>query len=335
MPKDDSRVDQAIRLPVRQTRRTRGGLRPGSKLVSELKAPPVPDGGARGSAAGPEASSGNLGTSPVVHEEAAASVARHGLVVGASGSGKSQLSVELLRQINPQLAEGWLIDTHTALANPLVRILIFVDDAHRRQRLQEALSNTDDIEVVGVATTAADALEGVKSVQPDVVLMDAESISSDWVDMASGISAIMHPQDESPRVGVLMVTADKDNATIAKALRAGASGWLPRSTPFDEIRTAVKAVAQSLSQYDLQSSLDFYADELRTPVDISVLNRREREILALIGRGMTLREIASELALSTSTVSVHIKNIGSKLFISRQADAGSEPLGIQPGEPPS
>ena len=146
---------------------------------------------------------------------------------------------------------------------------------------------------------------------------------------------------DDPAVGVVVLTVHEDQETIFEAIKAGASGYLPKSATLDDIRSAVKAVAAGGSFLDpvqarkLLHQFNRYADETKAAADIYyLLTGREREILALLAEGLTSRQIASQLVISERTVNTHIGNIYRKLHVNNRVDAVREAMRIRLVEPP-
>jgi len=142
-------------------------------------------------------------------------------------------------------------------------------------------------------------------------------------------------------LGVVVLTVHEDQETIFEAIKAGASGYLPKSATLDDIRSAVKAVAAGGSFLDpvqarkLLHQFNRYADETKAAADIYyLLTGREREILALLAEGLTSRQIASQLVISERTVNTHIGNIYRKLHVNNRVDAVREAMRIRLVEPP-
>jgi DNA-binding NarL/FixJ family response regulator len=156
-----------------------------------------------------------------------------------------------------------------------------------------------------------------------------------------GISATREIRQQHPSIGVVVLTVHEDQETIFEAIKAGASGYLPKSASLDEIQHAVKAVAAGGSFLDpiqarkLLHQFNRYADETKAAADIYyLLTGREREILALLAQGLTSRQIASQLVISERTVNTHIGNIYRKLHVNNRVDAVREAMRIRLVEPP-
>ncbi|RME89022.1 MAG: DNA-binding response regulator [Anaerolineae bacterium] len=194
-----------------------------------------------------------------------------------------------------------------------IRLLLVDDHAVVRSGLRMLLSTESDVEIVGEAGTAAEALEKVAIVKPDVVLMDIG-----LPDM-SGIEATREIRRRFPRVAVVALTIHEDEEYFFKMLEAGASGYVPKRAAPEELVTAIRAAA--LDEVYLYPSLakvlvrDFLAQG--RPGDeengMNGLTEREREVLVHLAEGETNEAIAKALTISPKTVARHRENIMRKL----------------------
>ena len=215
------------------------------------------------------------------------------------------------------------------------RVLVVDDHSVTRHGVVLLCRNAEGVEVIGEASDGNEAIARVSELLPDVVLMDVDMPRRD------GISATRQIRQDHPSVGVVVLTVHEDQETIFEAIKAGASGYLPKSATLDDIRSAVKAVAAGGSFLDpvqarkLLHQFNRYADETKAAADIYyLLTGREREILALLAEGLTSRQIASQLVISERTVNTHIGNIYRKLHVNNRVDAVREAMRIRLVEPP-
>jgi len=214
------------------------------------------------------------------------------------------------------------------------KVLVVDDHSVTRHGVVLLCENAEGVEVIGEASDGNEAIARVAELLPDVVLMDVDMPRRD------GISATKQIRQDHPSVGVVVLTVHEDQETIFEAIKAGASGYLPKSATLDDIRSAVKAVAAGGSFLDpvqARKLLQFnrYADETKAAADIYyLLTGREREILALLAEGLTSRQIASQLVISERTVNTHIGNIYRKLHVNNRVDAVREAMRIRLVEPP-
>jgi DNA-binding NarL/FixJ family response regulator len=230
---------------------------------------------------------------------------------------------------------GGQVRVTTMTEETTTRVMVVDDHAVTRHGVVLLCNAADGIEVVGEASDGQEAIERIGRIMPDVVLMDVDMPRRD------GISATREIRQLHPSIGVVVLTVHEDQETIFEAIKAGASGYLPKSATLDEIQRAVKAVAAGGSFLDpiqarkLLHQFNRYADETKAAADIYyLLTGREREILALLAEGLTSRQIASQLVISERTVNTHIGNIYRKLHVNNRVDAVREAMRIRLVEPP-
>jgi DNA-binding NarL/FixJ family response regulator len=196
----------------------------------------------------------------------------------------------------------------------MTRVLIADDDDLMRAGLVELLSDEPEIEIVGEAATGRQAVERAGRLGPDVVLMDVRMPDLD------GIQATRELARAAPLARVLILTTFEQDDYIFGALRAGASGFLLKRTRPEELIAAVRSVAAGdslLSPSVTRLVIDRMAQQplpdLANQAKLDELTSREREVLELIARGLSNREIATELFVEESTVRTHVKHIQMKL----------------------
>jgi DNA-binding NarL/FixJ family response regulator len=196
----------------------------------------------------------------------------------------------------------------------MTRVLIVDDDHLMRAGLAELLSGEPEIEIAGQASTGRDAIERTRRLDPDVVLMDVRMPDLD------GIEATRALAGAAPRAKVLILTTFEQDDYVFGALRAGASGFLLKRTPPEELIAAVRTIAAGdslLSPSVTRRVIDRMArqptPELADRVRLEELTPREREVFNLVARGLSNREIAAELVVEESTVRTHVKRLLMKL----------------------
>jgi DNA-binding NarL/FixJ family response regulator len=196
----------------------------------------------------------------------------------------------------------------------MTRVLIADDDDLMRAGLVELLSGEPEIEIVGEASTGRQAVERARRLTPDVVLMDVRMPD------LNGIEATGELTRAAPDTRVLILTTFEQDDYVFGALRAGASGFLLKRTRPEELIAAVRTVAAGdslLSPSVTRLVIDRMAQqplpELAAEERLDELTRREREVLELIARGLSNREIATKLVVEESTVRTHVKRIQMKL----------------------
>ncbi|KAB8191964.1 response regulator [Nonomuraea phyllanthi] len=189
------------------------------------------------------------------------------------------------------------------------RVLVVDDDDLMRAGLRALLSSDESIEVVGEAADGREAEEHARRLTPDVILMDVRMPGVD------GITATRRITRSAPAARVLILTTFEDDEYIFGALAAGASGFLLKRTRPEELINAVHVIATGeslLSPAVTRTVIDKMGWSQPNHRLLSPLTSREREVLTLIGRGLSNAEIAGELTVEESTVKTHVKRILAK-----------------------
>jgi DNA-binding NarL/FixJ family response regulator len=195
-----------------------------------------------------------------------------------------------------------------------IRVLLVDDDELMRAGLTAVLSSDPGIEVVGHASTGRVALERARAVRPDLVLMDVRMPDLD------GIATTRRLLSADPDVKVLILTTFEQDEYIFGAIEAGASGFLLKRTRPEELLSAIHAVAAGdslLSPSVTRIVLEHLARQPtpapQSTTQLAELTPRELQVLELIARGQSNREIAAALVVEESTVKTHVKRILFKL----------------------
>jgi RNA polymerase sigma factor (sigma-70 family) len=203
-----------------------------------------------------------------------------------------------------------------------VRILLVDDDDLMRAGLRAVLSSDEAVDVVGEASNGRAAVQRVREVTPDVVLMDVRMPDLD------GIAATREVVAASPAVKVVILTTFEQDDYIFGALSAGASGFLLKRTSPEELIAAIHTVASgdsllspSVTRRVIDRMARQPADEVSLDERLGALTPREREVLEQIARGLSNREIAETLVIEESTVKTHIKRILMKLRLRDRVQA--------------
>jgi DNA-binding NarL/FixJ family response regulator len=204
----------------------------------------------------------------------------------------------------------------------MITTFIADDQAMVRQGFGALLSAQPDISVVGDAANGRDAVRQVQSLSPDVVLMDVRMPELNGLDAAREILA----RDTNTKV-LMLTTFDVDDYVYA-ALRAGASGFLLKDAPADELVRAVRVVAAgdallapSITRRMIADLVSRHAAPRRSADELARLTPRETEVLELLARGMSNAEIAAGLFVSEETVKTHVGKVFSKLGLRDRAQA--------------
>lgn len=195
-----------------------------------------------------------------------------------------------------------------------IRVLIVDDHIVVRQGLRMFLELNTDIQVVGEATNGAEAVAMARETRPDVVVMDL------LMPVMSGIDATAAIRKELPETEVLALTSVLEDLAVFEALRAGAIGYLLKDTDAPELRRAIQAAADGQVQLSPQVAAQLLRD-VRAPGSPETLTEREREVLGLLARGQSNKEIARALQIGETTAKTHVKNILAKLGVASRTQA--------------
>jgi DNA-binding NarL/FixJ family response regulator len=203
--------------------------------------------------------------------------------------------------------------------------MIVDDHALFRRGLEMVLEGEPDIDLVGQASDGAEAVEKAAESLPDIVLMDIRMPRS------NGIEACRAMKEAAPSAKIVILTISDEEEDLFEAIRAGASGYLLKDIPLDEVADTVRAVhgGQSLINPSMAGKLltEFAAlarrddEERAQEVPAPRLTEREMQVLKLVARGMNNRDIAKELFISENTVKNHVRNILEKLQIHSRMEA--------------
>jgi len=201
-------------------------------------------------------------------------------------------------------------------------IRVFLLDDHQivREGVRRLLESDDDLVVVGEASLAAEAMDRIAAVHPDVAVLDVR------LPDGNGIAVCREVRSLHPGVACLMLTSFADDEALAQAVLAGASGYVLKQIQGNELVASIRAVAGGHSLIDratterVLTSLH-QADAERAGLE--QLTHREREILALIAEGKTNRQIGSELYLAEKTVKNYVSNMLAKLGMDRRTEAAT------------
>ena len=184
----------------------------------------------------------------------------------------------------------------------MIRLLIADDHAVVRTGLQHLTATFDDIELVGAAEDGEEAIRLAADLRPDVVLMDLEMPRLD------GIEATRQIVESRPEAAVVVLTSFSDQQQILRALDAGAVGYLLKDAAPEELARAIRAAARGEAPLDPRASRALLrARTGGSPAE--ELSGREREVLAMVARGLPNKLIARELAISEKTVKAHLTSV--------------------------
>ncbi len=210
-----------------------------------------------------------------------------------------------------------------------VRVLVVDDQRLMRDGIASLLGIQEGIEVVGDAANGEEAVAQAVALRPDVILMDVR------MPVLDGVTATAQVRQKVPTCQVIMLTTFDDEESIVKALVAGASGYLLKNIPVEDLAQAIRLVQRGI--YQLEPSIvnklmgalvaphrlagPAAKPEVEAALVMTELSEREREVLRLIARGATNREIATHLIISEGTVKNHVSNILSRLNLRDRTQA--------------
>jgi DNA-binding NarL/FixJ family response regulator len=183
-----------------------------------------------------------------------------------------------------------------------IRILIVDDHAILREGVAAVLGCEDDMQVVGEAASGIEALESIRVLDPDITLMDLQMPGM------NGVETIRVIRKEKSDARIIVLTTYSGDMLASRALKAGASGYLLKSTVKDELAETIRVVHSGRRRVPPE-----IAAEIAEHLGDEHLSDRELDILSRVARGLTNKEIARELSIAAGTVNAHVKNILLKL----------------------
>ncbi|MER5426944.1 response regulator transcription factor [Streptosporangium roseum] len=201
----------------------------------------------------------------------------------------------------------------------MIRVMLADDQALLRVSLSALLNTEPGMRVVGAAENGAEAIELAADLRPDVVLMDVRMPGTNGIDATRKIT-------EDPSIRVVILTSFDLDEYVFAGLRAGASGFLLKDSPPEDLLTAIRVVAAGealLTPAATRRLIERFTATPPSPADrlpestpsrkiLATLTDRERDVLARVARGMSNAEIAADLVLATSTIKTHLTNLLAK-----------------------
>jgi len=199
----------------------------------------------------------------------------------------------------------------------VISVVLADDQALIRTAVGELVSHEPGFAVVGEASNGREAIEVVRRLKPDIVLMDVRMPVMDGIQATAAICA----EPELSATRIVMLTTFEEDEYVLQALRAGASGFVGKGTEAADLMTAIRVVHDGdalLSPRATKALIDRYlapvaAVELVEPPQLAILTDREREILLLVGKGLSNNDMAAQLVISPQTAKTHVNRIMSKL----------------------
>ena len=207
----------------------------------------------------------------------------------------------------------------------MIRVLIADDQALVRGGFRMILEAQEDIEVCAEAGDGREALEAAARTRPDVVLMDIRMPELDGIEATR---RVVDPANGEPPVRVLMLTTFDLNEYVYEALRAGASGFLLKDVPPEQLAAGIRVVAQgdallapSITRRLIQDFAAATPTRPTPPPGLDELTARELEVFRCVARGLSNAEIAAELVVSETTVKTHVARVLMKLGLRDRVQA--------------
>jgi DNA-binding NarL/FixJ family response regulator len=197
-------------------------------------------------------------------------------------------------------------------------VIVVEDDRGLRGKLVQILETASDITCLGAFGTAEEALPVILKRAPDVVLMDIK------LPGMSGISCVAEIKRTAPSIQVIMVTVYEDSDRIFRALKAGASGYLVKSSPPEQLLESIRDVYQGgapMSSHIARKVVQHFNLIGISPREAENLSNREREVLELLSRGFIYKEIGDKLNIGVETVRTYVKSICHKMHVRSRLEA--------------
>ena len=199
-----------------------------------------------------------------------------------------------------------------------IRVFLLDDHEIVRRGLRELLEHEPDLEVVGEAATAAEALARIPPTRPDVAVLDVR------LPDGNGIEVCREIRSARPEIACVMLTSYADDEAMFSAIMAGASGYLLKLVRGQELVDDIRRVARGESLLDPVTAarvLERMRSHPDTPDELAALTPRERVLIGHIAKGMTNREIGVEMNLAEKTIKNYVSNLLVKLGMKRRTEA--------------
>ena len=204
----------------------------------------------------------------------------------------------------------------------MTSIRVFLLDDHEivRRGLADLIGLQSDMEIVGEAGTAEEALRRIPAAQPDVAVLDVR------LPDGSGVEVCREVRSSLPSVSCLMLTSYADDEALFNAIMAGASGYVLKEIRGNDLIEAIRQVASGNSLLDpsmTQKVLERLRNGSKEDTELSQLSEQERTILTLIGQGMTNRQIGEQMHLAEKTIKNYVSGLLAKLGMERRTQAAA------------
>jgi DNA-binding NarL/FixJ family response regulator len=198
----------------------------------------------------------------------------------------------------------------------MIKVMLVDDHAVLRDGLKNIFDFEDDITVIGEADSGENALEKLKQLEPDIIIMDIN------MPEMNGVEATAQVKQRYPHVKVLMLTMHNEDEYLMAALREGADGYLLKDSPSNQVVEAIRKVAkgESILHPEMTKKLIDY-HQLKPQDNDTQLTDREQEVLMCLVEGLSNKDIAKSLFISDKTVKIHVSKIFKKLGVKSRSQA--------------
>ena len=215
-------------------------------------------------------------------------------------------------------------DAFFAMTQKRITVSLVEDDAGTRQSLKAVLDASHTLSCLNAYPSGETALKEIPANPPEVVLMDIN------LPGMSGIECVAQLKPLVPKLQILMLTTYEDSKLIFDSLRSGASGYLLKNVPPQEVVQAVEQVSAGGSPMSMaiaRKVVNYFQQLKQGKTEIDMLSKREQEILVLLAKGYLYKEIADQLGITAGTVRVHLHAVYEKLHVSSRTEAVVKYLG--------
>lgn len=197
-------------------------------------------------------------------------------------------------------------------------VVVVEDDRTLRQQIVDILGSASDIRCIGAFASAEEALKAIPAKTPDVVLMDIKLPGMSGIDCVAKLKRML------PSLQIIMVTIFEDSERIFRALKAGASGYLVKSRPPEQLLEAIRDVhsgGSPMSSHIARKVVQHFHLLDPSPKEAENLSPREEQVLDLLASGFIYKEIGDKLNISVETVRTYVKNICNKMHVRNRLEA--------------
>jgi len=206
------------------------------------------------------------------------------------------------------------------VAMDAIRVFLLDDHEIVRRGLAELINLQNDMEVVGEASTADEALRRIPAARPDIAVLDVRLPDGSGVEVCREVKSVM------PSVSCLMLTSYSDDEALLNAIMAGASGYVLKEIRGNDLIKAIRQVANGESLLDpsvTEKVLERLHSGRKVDSELAGLTDQERQILTLIGQGMTNRQIGDHMHLAEKTIKNYVSGLLAKLGMERRTQAAA------------